>query len=820
MLMKPTPWLVVALLALSALATPTSPAAAPAGGDPGFEKAVAPFLVQHCNRCHDEKVQKGEFRIDSIPRDFRGAAAQHWAEIMSRVSAGEMPPKKEPQPTAAESARVVEWLAAQLKEGETARLAARERVTFHKLTREEYANTIFDLLGVRYDATDPNGLPEDPDWHGFERIGSVLSLSPAHVEKYFAAGDSVLAEALPAKEPARFVRRKDAIELRGGPDRAQMVAEGIADRVRVDLWPGADLQGGRVGPGQALPASGEYRVRVKLSGLKPEGGRAPRLSFYAVDLDRVLYEGDVVAPEDKPTVVEFTAHLPAGNQNYRLTNDVPGPPTTPRSGRADPKRPFLSIADGRRPWQMKMTDEQGRPLRPLLIVDWVEWEGPLAPAGPTLAQRLYMPAESGNSAQARAGLARLAERAFRRPVAPAEVDRFVKLVEAEVKSGETFDAAVKTAMLAVLCSKDFLYLVEGSAAPGAAGDAGKIDAGKINDWELASRLSYFLWATMPDDALTHAARAGTLREPAVLKSQVGRMLKDPKAGRLASAFARQWLQLRHVGMFPPDKKIYPSYDDHLEKSMVGEPTAFFAEVLRRDLSLREFLDSDWTMLDARLAEHYGIAGVTADRFERVALKPEDRRGGLLTQAAILSQTSDGTRHRPVHRGKWVLESIVGRPPPPPPANVKPIEPTPVTAPKATLRMKLAAHTSDASCASCHAKIDPLGFAFDNYDAIGRWRTEETVGDGVGANPKVDASGELPDGRTFDGAAGLKRLLLDDVDAFNAAFVEKLATFAMRRAMTLDDREQLAAVANAGKSADYRLQAVVEALVLSDLFQRR
>jgi hypothetical protein len=275
-----------------------------------------------------------------------------------------------------------------------------------------------------------------------------------------------------------------------------------------------------------------------------------------------------------------------------------------------------------------------------------------------------------------------------------------------------------------------------------------------------------------------------------------------------------------VGMFPPDKKLYPDYDAYLEKSMIGETTAFFAEVLRSHLSLREFVDSDWTMLNARLAEHYGVGGVEGDGFVKTKLKAEDHRGGLLTQAAVLRLTSDGTRHRPVHRGKWVLESIIGKSPPPPPANVKPIEPTAATAPKATIRQKLAAHIADPNCAACHAKIDPLGLAFDNYDAIGRWRTEEAASDGQGANPKVDASGQLADGRTFKDAAGLKKLMLADVDAFGAAFCEKLATYALRRATTVDDRAGLAELAKRAKAADWRLATIVEELVAGEMFRRR
>jgi len=770
-----------------------------------FAAAVEPFLKQHCNRCHNEKMAEGEFRLDLISRDVAsGPSGMKWAEVMERLSAGQMPPKGEPQPKADESARVAEWIANQLKEGEAAKLAKRERVTFNKLTRREYANTVRDLLGVHFDVADPTGLAEDDLYRGFERIGSVLSLSPSHVEKYMAAAESALNEALPAKPPVPFLRKKVATELRGGPQER-------AEQVRVDLWPGADLQGGRPGPGQALPVSGEYKVRIQLSGLKPKNGRAPHLTVYATDLDRLLFEKDIVAAEDKPMIVEFTAHLPAGNLNLRVTNDVPGPSNLPRSGRADPRLPFYSTKEGRRPWQIKLTDDEGAPIWPFLILDWIEWSGPLGAGEPSFAQKEYLPKDEKDKVQVRASLAKFATRAFRRPLKDGEIDRYAKLVESEMASGEPFLAAFKTGMAAILCSKDFLYLVEGTA---------KANADKLTDWELASRLSYFLWSTMPDDALMKAAEAGDLHKPDVLRSHVRRMLADPKAKRFAEAFPREWLQLQQVGMFPPDKKLYPEYDPYLERSMVAETTEFFGEVLKQNLSLREFLDSDWTMANPRLARHYGMAELAEDRFQKVALRPEDHRGGLLTQAAILSLTSDGTRHRPVHRGKWVLESVFGKSPPPPPANVKAIEPTPATAPKATLRMKLESHKSDKNCASCHKRIDPLGLAFDNYDAIGRWRSEEVVSDGAGANPKVDASGELHDGRTFAGPVEFKKLLLNDVERFQGAFLEKLATFALRRTVSIRDRDAMAALAKAGKAADYKLANAVEELVVSELFLKR
>ncbi len=790
---------------------PADEKAAVATNVESFDRELLPFLTKHCLRCHGDKLQKGELRVDTLSRDFAGGgSAMHWGDVMYRISAAEMPPPDEPQPTADEAAHVVEWLNARLKEGETARLAKRERVTFQKLTREEYSHTIHDLLGVHFDATDPSALPEDPNWHGFERIGSVLSLSPAHVEKYFAAAEAVLAEGFPETEPKKKLIRWDPSDFRHIRDKQKLIEQGLWDKVRLDVWAGSTFTGH---PGSVqhlqIPVAGDYSVRIKLSGLKPPGGRAPHLTVYAADLDRMLHEQDVLAPEDQPITIEFQTHFTAGTHVIRTTNEVPAPSNLGRAGRSGAK-PFFSIKDGRFPWQRKLTDEDGQPIEPFLIVDWVEWDGPVLPAFPTKVQQQYA-LPNNDPTQAREVLSRFVERALRRPARPAEIERLNTLLQLEISKGEKPAAAFRTAMLAVLCMKDFFYIVEGSQEE---------NNRRINDWELASRLSYFLWSTMPDDELRDAARNGTLHQPDMLRSQIARMLSDPRIERFTDGFARQWLQLRSVGMFPPDKKLYPDYDDHLQKSMVAETTSFFHQVLKQNLNLREFIDSDWTMCNARLAMHYQIPDITADRFERIVLRPDTHRGGLLTQASVLTLTSDGTRHRPVHRGKWVLESIIGRSPPPPPANVKPVEPTPPTQPKATLRMKLAAHQSDANCAACHKKIDPLGFAFDNYDAIGRWRTEEAVTDGSGNNPVIDASGQLVDGRKFQDAAGLKQILMADLDKFNAAFIEKLATYGLRRAMTIDDRSQLAGLSQQSQKDGYRLAAIIESLILSDLFQSR
>ena len=304
------------------------------------------------------------------------------------------------------------------------------------------------------------------------------------------------------------------------------------------------------------------------------------------------------------------------------------------------------------------------------------------------------------------------------------------------------------------------------------GDADTEDGQWLDPYVLASRLSYFLWSSMPDEALFTAAKGGTLNGGG-LKKEVDRILADSRINRFVEDFSRQWLQLHRVGMFPPDKKLYPNYDLWLETSMREEPVEFFREMLVKNLPMESFIDSNWTMANSRLCDFYGLPEPKTDGFLRVSLKPEDRRGGLLTMGATLGLTSDGTRHRPVHRGVWLSEVILGKTPPPPPANVPAIEPNPPTSPKATLRDKLEAHRNNANCAACHAKIDPLGLAWDNYDAIGQWRTHENVAAGVGKNPLVNPSGEMPDGRAFKDASDFKRLLIEDRDKFVRAFIEHL-----------------------------------------------
>ncbi|MEZ6140561.1 MAG: DUF1592 domain-containing protein [Zavarzinella sp.] len=779
----------------------------PASAADQLDAKVSQYLVKYCYECHSKSNH--DFRIDQLSPKVGFENTPQWAEILGRITAGEMPPKKHPvQPDPKLSTMVTQWLSDQLKSGEAARMAARGKVSFHRLSRDEYVNTVRDLLGVQFDATDPGGFLDDPEWHGFERIGSVLTLSPANIEKYLAAAETILDEAFPDTEAPLFTGSKRAIlETQINSRHRETLRErGLLDKVRFEAWPGDQFRYSALqGP---LPAAGMYEISYTLSGLKPPHGRAPRLKVYEEKLDRVLFERDIIAPENQPITVTFQAHLPKGRPSIMVYNDVPGPSNLPRSGRHGTV-PFISIKEGRLPWQMKLTDEQGQARYPFLIIDSISWKGPLVTEETRTKRASYMPKDKQ---EVKLCLQRFATDAFRKPITSDQLQRYVSIAEHEISNGESVRQATKTAMLAILCSKDFLFLAEGDEAK---------QRGELNDWEIASRLSYFLWSTMPDAELLELARQGKLRDPQVRAEQFQRLIRNPKAKRFLDSFATQWLRLKNVGKFPPDKRLYPEYDAHLEACMVGETKAFFSELVLQNRPLSDLIQSDWTMLNVRLAEYYGLPtdGLPRDEFQRVTLAANSQRGGILTQAAILSLTSDGTRHRPVHRGVWISENLLGKSPPPPPANVDPIEPNPVTEKKATIRQKLAAHIHDSRCASCHANIDPYGFALENFDAIGRWRTEE-ITEGQGPNPTVDASGTMPDGRKFQNVADFKKLLLEDIDQLNNTFVEKLAIYATRRTMTFDDRVFLTAIATKTKQQKYRTQDAVRALITSDLFLKR
>jgi len=783
------------------------------------------FLETHCLRCHGPETEKGDLRIDQLSRDFKlGADTHHWAEVIEQVNSGEMPPKKEKRPTQGEIASFVTSLDARIKEGRAARMAARPAVSHYRLSRKEYQNTVYDLLGVRYDPTKPGELNEDTRWHGFERIGSELTLSPSHVDRYFRAAELVLDRAFPtATSEARKVR-KTAADLRyGGGKEAQAALDrfGIKRPLRYLLFPGSTQNAlaphwfGKTGPEH----SGLYKLRLQASGIRPPGGQTAHLSIgkrTSEETVDALVEFDITAPEDKPQVFEFEVFLemPMSLDFCVVATDV----VDRRAGAAF--RNALGSRGGYifthssetillNPNAPQMFDDKGNGLFSTVLLDWIEWEGPLVSETEQSRRKDVVPPDEASPEVVAAHLQRFAERAWRRPVKNEEMEEYLKSYRDEREAGEKPADAYRVALQGILTSRHFLYLVEGDP----------VAREQLNDAEIATRLSYFLWSSMPDDALFAAAKAGTLKGDG-LGREVDRMLADGKSGRFIEDFSRQWLQLHRVGMFPPDKKLYPTYDAWLETSMRREPVEFFREMFANNLPIDAIIESDWTIANARLCDFYELPEPTSGGFQRISLKPGDRRGGLLTMGAVLGLTSDGTRHRPVHRGVWLSEVVLGKTPPPPPANVPAIEPNPPTDPKATLRDKLAAHAKDANCAACHAKIDPLGLAWDNYDAIGQWRTREKVAAGVGEDPLVNPAGELPDGRAFKDANEFKQRLLEDRDKIARAFIEHLCTYGLRRVLTFDDEDDVNAIAAEAKKSGSKIKDIVRAVAVSDLMQKR
>jgi mono/diheme cytochrome c family protein len=808
----------LASLGVLALLSNDTAAAEPAN----FDAAVGAYLQKYCIRCHNDQKQKGDFRLDTLSRDFTDAkAAQQWDEVIFRMNTGEMPPEDERQPSSEELGKVVEWLSARSREGQAGRMARRGPVAHYRLSRNEYQNTIYDLLGVYFDVNKPGVFNPDPLWHGFDHIGSMLSLSPSHVEHYLKAAAEILDGADLDRRPKSKKVRKEVADIRrlDEGERAQIEAQlkklGRNEPMRHLIWPGGRMPGFSpvwLGP---RDGSGLYRARIQVSGLPGLNGDLPHLMVRggSKGATRTVFDADVVAPENKPVILEFETYMemPA---SLTIFNECPG--------EFDPKKRGTTALGNAAllgaykdpslmsPTSYKLFTEDGKAIYPLLLVDWIEWEGPIVSEEMQQWRTEIHPGKGAGVAEIQKRLKTLAQRAWRRPVPDAEIEPYVKLTTGELTAGEKLDAAYRAALIAILSSSNFYYLQEGSPEK---------NRPTVNDWELASRLSYFLYNSLPDRELFAAAESGKLHEHEELRRQLRRMFQDPKFTRFLDSFPYQWLKLHEVGMFPPNPKLYPEYNPWLERSMVQETKLYFREMFQQNRPLGEFVHSDWTMLNPRLRQHYGMPPADPMDFQRVSLKPNDHRGGLLTHASVLMLTSDGQRHRPVHRGVWLSEAIFNRTPAPPPPNVEPLEPTPADAPKATIRMQLQAHATHSTCASCHKNIDPLGFAFENYDAIGRWRTEEETS-GKGKNPPVNATGELPDGRKFNGPEEFKALLVEDQEKFAQAFTEQLATYALRRVMTIDDAQQIQAIAEASKPGGYRLQTVIENFVLSDLFQKR
>jgi len=779
-----TPWYFRLLLALSVVLISGETSAVAVEDKPNqandstsaFRQNVLPFLTKHCTSCHGAEKPKGGINLARFTEE--SAVDQNrktWRKVLENVESGDMPPEGKPRPSQEEIASLTSWTSAQLARVDCAKEVDPGRVTLRRLNRVEYNNTIRDLIGIDFHPADD--FPSDDVGYGFDNIGDVLTLPPLLFEKYLAAAEQIAERAIEsgtARVPA--TNSWEAEDLKGD----------VAGSPHGD-WGRILASTGEIGVSYAFPRDAEYVLRIR--GFGQQAGPEPVRVAFKVD-GKAIQTVDVTATEKTPHVYEVRTKVSAGTRPFAVA--------------------FLNDF-----WDPKAEDPNQRDRN--FVVDYLEIEGPILGSLGTLPEshrriifRNPTPETRGDCA--REIIERFVSRAYRRPAAAGEVGRLIKFVDLAEQNGDSFERGIQLVVQAVLVSPQFLFRVEMDPRRSGSGKATR-SSHPINDFELASRLSYFLWSSMPDEELYQLALNKKLREGDTLEKQVRRMLLDPKAKALVENFADQWLQIRNLKTINPDRERFPTFDDSLRGAMLKETELFFEAVLREDRSVLEFLDADFSFLNERLAKHYGIGSVQGEQFRRVTFKPEDHRGGVLTHASVLAVTSNPTRTSPVKRGKWILEQILGTPPPPPPPNVPDLKDEKETKLSGTLRQRMEQHRANPSCAACHARMDPLGFGFENYDAIGAWREKD------GTLP-IDPSGMLPSGQTFQGPDGLKSILKSREKEFTRCLSEKMLTYALGRGVEEFDRCVVDRIVDAMVRDHYRFSSLVIEIVKSEPFQRR
>ncbi len=802
-----------------------------------YERHVRPFLARHCLGCHGPEKPKGDLRLDQLAPDFAvDANRERWQTVLKRLKAGEMPPKSKPRPPEQEVRALSNWISGRVQAAEAAR-RTQGRVVLRRLNRVEYENTVRDLLGIDIDLQEM--LPLDSSAGGFDNVGEALHVSSFLMDRYLAAADKALSVAIANGPRPPVIKKRYSLKDQHG---VKLPSERVFrkfDDGTVVLFSSSPWQA--VHLYQFYPLDrGTYRFRISASGYQSNGkpvtyrldaglmgmvGKNHLVGYFdapAVAAGSGLNEGKPVSRDAEsskrsvPAVVEFVDHLEARSTIRILPYGLASAQVVHKIGADDYKGAGLAV-------------------------QWVDVEGPLHDSWPPESHRRIfgdLPQKAAPvfntpnrvevvaknpEADAERVVRAFARRAWRRTVTDDEVKPFLTLVKAKLAEKYTFEQAVRVGLMGVMLSPNFLYLRE--------------KAGRLDDFALASRLSYFLWSTMPDEELLTLAEQRKLGQPATLRLQVERLLKHAKAAAFTENFAGQWLGLRDIDATMPSHILYPEYDDMLKVSMLKETYLFFDEVLKNDLSLTNFVASDFTMLNGRLAKHYGIPGhelayrdLGLWQFRKFPLPPDSHRGGLLTMASVLKVTANGTYTSPILRGAWVLDRILGTPPPRPPEGVAAVEPDIRGA--TTIREQLAKHRQVASCATCHSKIDPPGFALESFDVIGGWREYyRTSGNGKAVivdgrrmpylqGKKVDPADVLPDGQRFRNIDEFKQLLLKDKDQIARALAGRLVTYATGAAVQTADQPEIEAIVRRIRDRDYGLRTLVHEIVQSELFRRK
>ena len=733
------------------------------------------LVNQFCVACHSQKLQTAGVVLEGISLESVGDGANVWEKVLRKVRTGEMPPVGMPRPDAAATASFTSWLESALDRAAAAKPNP-GRPAIHRLNRAEYSNTIRDLLALDIDPG--STLPVDDSGYGFDNIGDVLSVSPILLERYLSLARKV--SRLAIGDPGIL----PAVDQYNVP--RNVVQD---DRTSDDLPFGSR---GGLAIRHHFPLDGEYsikvRARIPANALRPDG-LAPRLDL-RLDGARVKMFEVTPKPDQIDDEGVFNVRIPvkAGTRIVAAT--------------------FLKESAKFEGVMQPRTNARV----PLTGLDYIEIGGPFKPTGPgdtPSRERIFVchPASSVDEVPcAQKILSSLARRAYRRPVTSADLKPLLSFFETG-RQGGNFEAGIEMALRRMLVTPDFLFRIERD--PAGVGSSGVY---RINDFELASRLSFFLWSSIPDEPMLDLAERGKLKETAVLEQQVRRMLADPRSEALVKNFGGQWLYLRNLAFAKPDPDFFPEFDENLRDAFQRETELFFETILREDRSATELLDANFTFLNERLARHYQIPNIHGSNFRRVVLN-DDQRRGLLGQGSILTVTSYATRTSPVLRGKWILENLLGTPPPPPPANVPDLKDHGDDGVKLSLRQQMEKHRANATCAACHARLDPMGFALENFDGVGKWRTND-------AKTAIDASGALPDGTKFSGPVGVRKVLLNHRDDFVAALTSKLLTYALGRGLEYYDQPAVRAIAREAAHDDCRLSAIIMAVVKSQPFEMR
>jgi mono/diheme cytochrome c family protein len=752
---------------LELAAAPTDPKSPPAKDN--FRESVRPIFNQFCVTCHNDKKKSAGMSLEQITStDSARKTPDLWEKVKELVENKQMPPKGKPQPSDAERKAIVAWIDTVAIKVDCGLTRDPGRPTIRRLNRNEFNNTIRDLAGVDFKPAD--NFPADDVGYGFDNIGDVLSMPPILLEKYLTAAESIVEKAIVVPKPIEVIKN-----VRRPQNVASTLGESSKEANRIYLH-----SNGAAYFQHEFPFTGEYIIRARAYG-DQAGTELPKME---IRLDRkLLVTHEVDALKAKPKYYDTRLVVSAGRHDLR----------------------FEYIND----WVDKNDKTKDRNLS----IEVMEIEGPFKAVPPPLPASHKMilvasPATLGErESSAQKVIEAFATRAYRRPLKPDELARLMKLFKFADSPTQPFEQSIKHPLKAVLVSPHFLFRIERDVEPN---NPQAIHL--VNQHELATRLSYFLWASMPDEELTKLANDGKLRDAGVLEAQVRRMLKDPKASALVESFTGQWLMLRTLATQTPDKATFKNFDEPLRKAMVRETELYFDYVMREDRSILEFLDSDYTFVNDRLAKHYGLPGYYPSEFKKVKLTDKNR-GGILTQASILTVTSNPTRTSPVKRGKWILENILGTPPPPPPPDVPVLENDSKAVLTGSLRQRMEKHRENPSCAVCHSKLDPLGFGLENFDAVGAFRTMD-------GTFKIDPAGVLPDGAIFSGPEEMRKVLVAKADLFRRNLSEKMLTYALGRGLEYYDRCAVDDIVTGLKNGDDHFAAMMIAVVKSDPFQKR